>query len=351
MNIISKVWNAIAPVSPAAPAATATSSTSSMTADGYRNANPGVQLEPWQIKFSLYFPNSTWRGKEFLTFARPLIPKKLVEKLLLRAGEVFSAAEVAKLRDLRVEQDAIHAKLEELNFWASTRIYQAQQDVAAQKLLAGDLPDANLRGKLEIRTSISAAREALHAALLSLGQKVFDLLSPMCDRLRAVARDMAEAQDAKERGLHESNVGDEQPFIPSTYLKTLAFIALHSCDAPVRNFYLTKRLHCPDPDRLLDLWFSPVDNPPARPTSPAEHPQITAQRNAAAVANNADHKSQLAEKNALTAKLQKDIQDTAEQAELHRVKTALETETRNAALRQKLLDEAAAKTAEPGTPA
>jgi hypothetical protein len=234
------------------------------TPDSYRAANPGTQLEPWQIKFSLYFPNSTWRGREFLCFHRPVVPQKLVKLLLNRAGEIFSDADVAKLREFHAQQSQIHAKLDELNFWHSTKIYLAQQEAAAKRILAGELPDMNLKTKMEIRSAIANARESLHAALLPLGQQVFDILAPACDRLRAVARDMAEAQDAKERAVHDSNCGDEMPFVPSEYLRTLAFLALHSCDAPVRNFYLTKRLHCPDPDKLLELWFPPMDSFHAR---------------------------------------------------------------------------------------
>ncbi len=315
MNMFRKVLNVLAPGAMTPTATPIAPGTPPPTPDSYRAANPGTQLEPWQIKFSLYFPNSTWRGKEFLTFHRPVVPQKLVKLLLNRVGEIFSDAEVARLRDLRAKQDLIHAKLDEANYWASTKLWQAQQDAASENILSGDLSEVTLKSKVQIREEIGRAREALHAALLTLGQQVFDILAPACGKLRAVARDMAEAQDAKERAVHDSNCGDEMPFVPSEYLRTLAFLALHSCDAPVRNFYLTKRLHCPDPDKLLELWFPPVTAAPVRPVPQpaAENPALIKQREAEAAERTARHVTELAEKNALTAKVQKQAAEIREQ--------------------------------------
>jgi hypothetical protein len=334
--------NAIAPGAMTPTATPTAPGVPTPTPENYRAANPGTQLEPWQIKFSLYFPNSTWRGKEFLTFHRPIVPQKLVKLLLSRAGEIFSDAEVVRLRNLRAKQDLIHAKLDEANFWASTKLWQAQQDAASEKILSGDLSEVTLKSKVQIREEIGRAREALHAALLPLGQQVFDILAPACARLRAVARDMAEAQDAKERAVHDSNCGDEMPFVPSEYLRTLAFLALHSCDAPIRNFHLTKRLHCPDPDKLLEIWFPPVTAAPVRlaSQSTAENPTVTKQHETAAAINAEAHRAELVEKNALTEKIKADIQTTAEETELARMKAEIDEATRKEVLKKKLQDAA-----------
>jgi hypothetical protein len=118
---------------------------------------------------------------------------------------------------------------------------------------------------------------------------------------------MAETQDAKERAVHDSNCGDEMPFVPSGYLKTLAFLALHSCDAPVRNFYLTKRLHCPDPDKLLEIWFPPTNVSPARPAPQpnAENPALKEKRERENAERDEKHKTALADKNEMVSKIQK----------------------------------------------
>jgi hypothetical protein len=318
MNIISRIFNAIAPGATTPTATASAPGTPSVTPEGYRAANRGTKLEDWQIKFSLYFPESSWRGNEFLAFHRPVVPQKLVKQLLNRAGEIFNDADVSKLRELHADQTRIHAKLEELNFWASTKIYLAQQETAAQKILDSNLSEVPpLRSKKEIREGIGRAREALHVELVRLGEAVFNILAPACDRLRAVARDMAEAQDAKERAVHDGNCGDEMPFVPSGYLKTLAFLALHSCDAPVRNFYLTKRLNCPDPYKLLEIWFPPVSVLPARPApqSDAENPALKERRDRENAARDEKHKAALADKNEMVSKIQKIAQLSNEERE------------------------------------
>jgi len=65
-------------------------------------------------------------------------------------------------------------------------------------------------------------------------------------------------------------------------------------------------------------------------------PQAIAQREATAAASKADHEKQLAEKNALTEKIKADAQKNAEASELARVKGKMDTEAREAALREQI---------------
>src|ERR1039457_6745729 len=113
MNILSKVWNAIAPGTPAALTATAAPAAPTVTPEAFRNANPHADLEPWQVTMSLWVANSTWRGKEFLATERPTITKRMVDKFLTRAGEIATPADIDRLRPLYSRQELIKAKLDE----------------------------------------------------------------------------------------------------------------------------------------------------------------------------------------------------------------------------------------------
>jgi hypothetical protein len=284
-----------------------------MTPERYQAANPRAELDDFELKFSLYFPNSTWRNNSFLVADRPPIPKKLIKLILSKAGTVFAGDDVARLRELRAEQQRIHDKLNELNFWASTKLWQEQQDAAAVKIMAGEPVD--LKTKMQIRDSICEQRKVLHAELYPLSKSAYEILKPMCARLKSVAREMCEAQDAKERGVHDDNVSDEMSFVPSQYLRTLAFVALNACTAPIANFELTNLLSAPDPDRLIEFWFPNVEILPARPVRQpaAMHPQEIARREAESLAASERHKAAVAEKNVFIEKVQRQIAEVQAQ--------------------------------------
>ena len=250
-NPIARIWNALTaePTPAVAPATPATAPQPVRVA-------PGEQIDAFKKKYASppYLSGAHWRLGRLWVSPAPRISEKIARRIWDAAQPIFDDSDMAELRTLYAEQTRLTAKLSELNLLAATRLWQEEQSANLPKLLAGEL--LHVRGKLAVRDGVVAAREAVHAAFLPLSEKILPVMERGCARLEAAARRLTEAQDAKERAAHADNFGVDSEFVPSALLKVVCYTAL-TCNSPISNFRLTKRVHCPNPDvDLIKTWFA-----------------------------------------------------------------------------------------------
>jgi len=344
MNIISKVWNAIAPDTSAAPTATTAAAAAPVSENGYRIGEPAQDLDKFEQTYSRppYLHGSYRAGKFFGRLEVP-VSVKTVQAVAKRAGILLNASEKAELEQNRAEENKLHERMGTLGFLASTTLWQQRQAEAAAKIRAGD-KDVNIPTRQQILDQICGERAAIHGLFRQSSARNYAILKLACERFGRIARAMVTERDQQERAAHADLHGDGVPFEPSHYLRGLCYIALALAEAPTRNFELCGNLPAPSTDKLLEL-FIPPSITTVQP-SPAQSAEVRAQVEPTTPkvdeATAARHKSAVAEKNAMVEKIKSDIQQVNAESELARVKAGLEKDARNAALKQKILDDAAA---------
>jgi hypothetical protein len=315
MNPIKRIWNAItstdaAPV--AGPPAAATLGFSPISEEKFRQLNHRATLDDFQVKYGMppFFYDGVFRGDTFLASNRPPISSKQKKLIIEKTSPLCSADDLKLLAEYHAEWARFIAMESEANWNAVTNIWQAEQTAAHGKLLAGE--PITIRSQDQIRAEITGKREVIHLAKVTLSKKVYDLLLPMGEKLESVCRGLTESQDSKERGAHIDLVGEEVPFVPSQYLRAMAFVAL-TVAAPVKLFNITKNLPPPHPDKLLEFWLPGhmVFQPPMKPTPPA--PVLTRQPVNVPTPSPLDHAAKVAEINVWTEKFKAQIATEAAQ--------------------------------------
>lgn len=345
MNIISKVWNAIAPETSVAPTAITTATAAPATSEnGYRVGEPEQDLDKFQQAYSRppYLHGSFRAGKFYGRMEVP-VSVKTVQAVTKRAGQLLTAAQKAELEQNRIEEKKLRERMGTLGFLASTTLWQQRQTEAAQKIKAGD-KDVTIPTRQQILDQICGERAAIHGLFRQYSAKNYANLKPACERFGKIARVMVIERDQQEKIDHENLYGDGVPFTPSHYLRGLCYIALALAENPVRNFELCGNLPAPDTENLIELFVPPsitsVQPSPLPSVEVGGQTEPTIPKVDLAIA--ARHKSAVAEKNAMVEKIKADIQQTNVETELARVKAAMEKETRDAALQKQILDDQAA---------
>jgi hypothetical protein len=305
-----KMFNSAITTAPTAPAP---NGGVPITPEAFKAANSHTELDSFQIKYSLppYFYDGTYRGKCFMVPQRPGTSERQKDVLFKKVSPICSASDLELLGEYHAQWAYMDDRMSQLSFLASTAIWLQEQGEARDKILAGEL--VQLRSKEQIKSDISEQRKVLHQAKAALSKKVYELMLPMAEKLESVARELCAIQDEKERSLHESNVGDEVPFIPTAFLRSLAFVALHTCAAPLANYEFSNNLPPPDPANLKEFWF-PNTATLARPAIrelASENPIVVSRREAV-VKNLAEaHAAAIAEKNVTVENIKKQAAEDA----------------------------------------
>jgi hypothetical protein len=355
MNIFSRVLNAIAPALPATTSATPTSTATigTVTSHGYRIGEPAQDLDGFEQTYSRPpYLNGSYLAGVFYGRLEVAVSTKTVKAVAKRAGNLLTTEEKNELEQNRAAEKILHERMGALGFLATTTIWQQRQAEAAQKIKAGD-QNVTIPTRQQTLEQICGERAAIHVLFREYSARNYVILKLACDRFGKIARAFVSERDQQERAAHADLHGEGVPFKPSDYLRALCFIAMALTENPTRNFSLCGNLPAPDTDKLMDLFIPPylVDANAINQPSPAVEVRAQAEPSpakvdaAAATRNRAD----LEQKNLMVEKIKADIQQASADKELAGVKAAIDREARNAALKQKILDDEAAKKANPVT--
>jgi hypothetical protein len=260
-----------------------------------------------------------------------------------KIGTIFSSDDKKELAALFESDTQLEERMAKCGFFMSTiRATEAKQEAEA-KIRAGENVVIQTREQLIQQTNVE--REVIHELKRQNAGAVYAILKPACERFAKIAREFVLDEDAIERGIHRERHGSK-PFTPSLYLSELCYVALAIARAPVRNYELCRNLRAPDPAKpVIDLWLQTVPTVPVQTALPPRRADgdLRAMDLQARKAAEAEvRKVELGEKNALVEKIKTDIQTTAEQTELARVKAAMDADTRTAAIKKKIVDGATA---------
>lgn len=271
MNILSRIFSNKAPVAQV-PAPVSTPTPSAPLAP-FTSSALDLKMDSWEKKFSAppYFENSRLMPSGFYCGNPPRLSQEILRAVFDRAGgdAIFSKSDLAKLTDLRNQQDAIAARLDDLAFTKIGQIFRQQRVDASAQLLSGK-PTGQLVGYQAATDAVVQGREACHLVNADLAAKIYEIVAPACAKMKLAARALADELNDKETAAHGKFFPKATgiPFKPSELLRTFIYVALTQADVPVRNFHLTKLIQAPAMDKgVFSLWWNEA---PAPVTVPIE---------------------------------------------------------------------------------
>lgn len=342
----------------AATAATAPTATSSAPApvtaqnNGYRIGEPAQSLDSFEKTFGVPpYAEGKHRGGRWIGKPPGAISPKLVRDIAAKLGNVVPPNDKTELEKIHSEEKILHERMSSLGFWSVTTRWMQAKAEAEIKIKAGEknifIPD-----RATVLASICTERGICHELFRQCSARTYSILKAACEKFRKIAEEFVRAQDALEKAAHsELHDGAPVPFEPSGYLRALVWIALAVSEAPVRNFELCANLPSPDPSvPLVDLWVrcSPEFNPAVVLPKPVITTEAVAERRRQIEAEAASrHAKDLEAKNAMTAKIQADVERVAAEKELAGVKAEMEREARQAELKAKIISDAQANATKP----
>jgi hypothetical protein len=250
MSMLSSIKNILAPARPAQSSGSSASGSSASA--GYNAARLPNSADDFDRKFTdrIYFARSHWRGHIVTLPDRPVVGAAVIEAVRERLGGNFADKDVQKaLAALDEQWQKMQSKLAEYGWTKITGRYLDQQVSIEKALATGEAPPRPL-SKEEMTAHFCEMRKGIQARLHAISQETFELLNPVCERVRSAARDVVEEMDRQERTTAK-RYGVE--FQPSRQLKAFIVFAVIGAMAPIVNYLHGSGFLCPWPN--VDLYW------------------------------------------------------------------------------------------------
>jgi hypothetical protein len=264
MSLLTTIKNLMAPAlaapKPASPGQPATLLPATAVSPG--------DLDSFDKKFSSlpYFHGGFFRkGSGFSVFDcsdRPRIPGKVWQMVYESAGGergIFTDVDRKKLAEISRQRKVIAEKQGAVTIFSVGRIYQELQQAGGRSFLEGGSPLPP--GPTAVSESLASVRRFLFESERQLSTEAFDLIKPMCLKMRDSARSLAIFWDEKLRAQHALFSDNDAEFQPTEFLRSLIFVALSAYSLPARHFKVTGWMAAPPEKNLLSLWYAPPVKP------------------------------------------------------------------------------------------